>query len=134
MEVKSITKIVRSNLERPITPFGFGDQLDSCILDKLEKVEAKAKSESGLLNNDLDNVTITKSADTVIKNVALSPRPTMKYDVMGTYVKCVLEVTLQSLVWKTPPKDKIVIFKFLHPRASNYITIFTQISNEVSML
>lgn len=111
---------------------GFGDQLKACILDKLEKVEVKSKSECGLLSADSDSVTITKSADTVIKNVALSPRPAKNYDVKGTYVKYVLQVTLQNLVWRLPPKEKIVIFKFLHPRASNYITIFTQLTNQVS--
>ncbi|KAH1015967.1 hypothetical protein HUJ04_007266 [Dendroctonus ponderosae] len=128
---KAPTKVVRSNLEKPLAIQGFGDQLKACILDKLEKVHVKSKSECSVLNAHSDSLVITKSAETVIKNVALSPRQTKKYDVRGTYVKYVLEVTLQNLVWRTPPKEKIVIFKFLHPRASNYITIFTQLTNQV---
>lgn len=76
---------------------------------------------------------ITKSVETVIRNVYLSPRPAKTYDVTVAYIKFILGVRLENILWKSTPKDNIVIFKFIHPRASNYITIFTQLSNEVSV-
>ncbi|XP_050298341.1 centrosomal protein of 120 kDa-like isoform X2 [Anthonomus grandis grandis] len=129
-DLRTPTKIFRSHLEKAATPRGDGDQIPNLHLpDHLEKIDLKSKSECSIPSPDCDNVVITKSVDTVIKSVPLSPRNVPKYDVRSGYVKYNLEVNLQHLVWKIPPKEKIVIFKFLHPRASNYITIFTQLSN-----
>lgn len=107
---------------------GFGDQVNSYVLDKLEKVEVKSKSECSLSPSDQENLPFTKSVDSVIRNLPLSPRQSKP----GTYLKYVLEIKLYNITWKVAQKEKEVLFKFLHPKESNCITILTQTqSNQV---
>ncbi|XP_030758776.1 uncharacterized protein LOC115884359 [Sitophilus oryzae] len=132
-EEKIPTKVVMSNLDKAIFARGGGDYACDYASDTVDNMEMKIRSECRVLDDDTYDVTGTKSAETVIKNVPMSPRPVKKYDVLGDYVRNVLHVSLQNFVWRVAAKDRIVMFKFLHPRASNGITIFTQISNEAGV-
>lgn len=121
-------KTVFSNV--PKLPSCSGDQIsDSYILDKLEKTDIKAQTDTELPSKEnIGRPFVTKSVDTVIKNMSpLSPR---NISPTGVYKKYVLEVSLKSLIWKKLPKDAKIIFKFLHPKAASYMTIFIEVGNE----
>ncbi|KAJ8959177.1 hypothetical protein NQ318_022438 [Aromia moschata] len=107
-----------------------GDQVvGSYVLDKLEKINIKSVSDSETHNHEEDlKPVITKSVDTVIKNIPLTPR---LHNPLDTYQRYVLDVSLTYLLWKKPPKDTKIIFKFLHPKAASYITIFTEVENSL---
>lgn len=129
-EERPKVKMVFSNI--PKLPSCAGDETNrSYVLDKLEKTDIKAQTDIESTSKEDIVPVVTKSVDTVIKNIPLSPR---NINPLNVYKKYVLEVSLKSLMWKKPPKDTKIIFKFLHPKAASYITIFTEVSNETGEL
>ncbi|CAH1997257.1 unnamed protein product [Acanthoscelides obtectus] len=106
-----------------------GQVIGVYILDKLEKADLKSLSDNDVTEEDIvQKPFITKSVDTVIKNVPLSPKRPGPFD---PYQKYVTQITLKSIIWTIPPPDTKIMFKFLHPKAASCISVFTEISNEV---
>ncbi|KAJ8946549.1 hypothetical protein NQ314_008863, partial [Rhamnusium bicolor] len=91
-EEKSKARTVFSNVPKP--PTSSGDQgSGSYVLDKLEKISEKAQSDSEPPKKE-PAVTpfITKSVETVVKNVPLSPKQGNPLDVYQNYITIFSEV------------------------------------------
>ncbi|KAF7267160.1 hypothetical protein GWI33_019581 [Rhynchophorus ferrugineus] len=124
-------KIITSSLEK--SPIGRGAGDEGYHFNTEIPSDIKIMSEVNIMTSAPSDVVVTKSAETIIKNIPLSPKATKKYNVSGNYVRYILHISLHNFMWRISPKEKTVIFKFLHPRASNCISILNQIDNETGI-
>ncbi|XP_072392461.1 uncharacterized protein [Diabrotica undecimpunctata] len=70
---------------------------------------------------------IIKSVETMVDSEGLSTST-----LFSIFQKYVILVSLKYLVWTSPPKETKIMFKFLHPKASNCTTIFTELNSEAN--
>ncbi|XP_057668639.1 centrosomal protein of 120 kDa-like isoform X2 [Diorhabda carinulata] len=76
-------------------------------------------------------LSITKSVDTVIVSETSTDRSLAVFD---SYEKFIIIINLKYLIWTSSPPDNKIMFKFLHPRAGNCTTIFTEKNTKASVI
>lgn len=118
------TSLRESNEKRPITGRGEGDQ-------KMGFAEKVPKTFSPTGKGQY--VATAKSVQSLPKesNVTVTPKSSQQLstsDTLDMYKKFSLEATVKSIVWKKDVGTRF-IFKFIHPTAQTFITVFIEIDN-----
>lgn len=92
--------------------------------------EAKHNSVKDMDNNMKGDFCTSLQTDSVEGIVMdMIPLSSRSNGYHNTYQKYVVQIKFKSLTWKTIPEDTKVMFKILHPRTKNHLSIFTNMKD-----